>query len=273
MNVVDYYDQYIHAGLFYTLFAIMPLLEMILPLRPHKHPLAFRWVNNLLLGIIDSLILKFLFPIAGITFAVYIHQQGWGLFNTFDVPAVLAISLSILIYDVNKYILHRLYHHFPLLWTFHKIHHSDPDYDFTTSFRFHPLETLIGALNSFVLILMLGMPVLSLIIFEVALITISFFVHTNIKLPAAVEKTLRLGVVTPDMHRIHHSTYEPYTNSNYGIIFPYWDYLARTYTPVASVNQATMTVGLLDCPGKKHLNVFWLLILPFLPKKRQRTKF
>lgn len=272
MDIVDYYEAYIHGGIYYTLLAIMPLLEMVLPLRTNKYPLPVRWLSNILLGIIDGLMLKFLFPIAGIAFAVYVHQQGWGLFNLFDVPAVLAIILSILIYDFSKYILHRLYHHIPLLWAFHKIHHSDPDYDFTTSFRFHPLETLTGAINTFVLILLLGMPVLSLIIFEVALITINFFVHTNIKLPAAVEKTLRLLCVTPDMHRIHHSAHEPHTNSNYSIIFPYWDYLVRTYTPVASVNQATMTVGLLDCQGKKHLNIFWLLLLPFLPNKRQPSK-
>ena len=125
------------------------------------------------------------------------EKQGWGLFNLITVPDGLAIILCLLILDANKYIMHWLYHYVPLFWVFHKIHHSDPDYDFTTSFRFHPLEDLIGAMNTLLIILLLGMPVLSVVIFEVTLITINFFVHTNIKLPVVMEKTLRLLFVTP----------------------------------------------------------------------------
>ncbi len=272
MNVVEYYEQYVHAAVYYSLLALMPLLEMIFPLRTNKHPIAMRWISNFLLGIVNSLILKFLFPVLGIAFAVYVHQQGWGLFNHIEVPYFIAVILSLYILDFNKYIMHWLYHFVPLFWIFHKIHHSDPDYDFTTSFRFHPLESLIGVVNTLAIILLLGMPVLSVIIYEMLTITINFFVHTNIKLPSITEKIMRGLFVTPDMHRIHHSAYESHTNSNYAIIFPYWDYLCKTYTAVQSVDQKNMTVGLSDCKGKEHRNIFWLLILPFIPKSQEPTK-
>jgi sterol desaturase/sphingolipid hydroxylase (fatty acid hydroxylase superfamily) len=272
MSMIEYYEQYVQAGVYYSLFALMPLLEMILPLRTNKHPLLIRWTSNFLLGIVNGLSLRFLFPILGLAFAIYVQQRGWGLFNLFEVPNVIAIILCLLIIDFSKYVLHWIYHYVPLFWAFHKIHHTDPDYDFTTSFRFHPLESIIGAANTLIIILLLGMPVIAVIIYEVLVITINFFVHTNIKLPVLFERLMRGMFITPDMHRIHHSAYEPHTNSNYGIVFPFWDYLAKTYTPVGSVDQENMVVGLLDCQGKKHLNIFWLLILPFVPKKQETTK-
>ncbi len=271
MSFLESYEPYIYNGLYFSMLAIMPLLEILLPLRTNKYPIGMRWLSNFLLGISYSIIERFILPLTAIAFAIYVHNQGWGLFNIVAVPGSIAVVLSILIYDFSKYALHLLYHHVPLFWAFHKIHHSDPDYDFTTSFRFHPLEPFIGALAAFALIFLLGVPVIAIIIYQFLLICVNFFVHTNVKLPKSLEKFLRLFFVTPDMHRIHHSAYEPHTNSNYSIVFPYWDYLGRSYTPVDAVDQENMPIGLLDCQGEKHRNIFWLLALPFIPEKKEQT--
>lgn len=265
MSIVDYYEQFFISSLFYSMLAIMPLLEMIIPLRVNKYSLLMRWTNNFLLGIISGLLPKFLFPLMGVAFAVYIEQKDWGLFNLIHMPSFVSIILSIAILDFSRYLLHILMHHIPIFWSFHKIHHSDPDYDFTTGFRFHPLEALLGTVNTLTMIFLFGMPIISVIIMELLTVAIGFFVHTNIKLPAPLEKTIRFLIVTPNMHRIHHSITESQTNSNYSIVFPYWDYLGKTYTRVESVDQKNMIVGLEDCQGKKCHNFFWLIALPFLP--------
>jgi len=269
MSIVDNYQQYIYTDVYFAVLAAMLFLEIIYPLRNSKHSLLIRWTSNISLGLFGTFLQKFLMPVVAVTFAIYVKQQGWGLFNLVAVPGWIAIILSLLVLDYSRYVIHWLFHYIPLFWSFHKIHHSDPDYDISTSYRFHPLEILLGTVNSLLIILLLGMPVISVIIAELMVVFVNFFSHANIRLPGMPERIIRLIIVTPDMHRIHHAAERIHTDSNYSIVFPWWDYLGRTYTPVGSVDQKEMTVGLDDCQGKKHLNFFWLLAMPFIPARRK----
>lgn len=181
MSIIDNYQQYIYTDVYFTVLAGVLFLEVIYPLRISKHPLLTRWVSNISLGLFGTLLQKFLTPVVALAFAIYVGQQGWGLFNLVAVPGWMAIIFSILILDYSRYVIHWLFHYVPLFWCFHKIHHSDPDYDISTSYRFHPLEILLGTVNSLLIILLLGMPVISVIIAELMVVFVNFFSHANIQ--------------------------------------------------------------------------------------------
>lgn len=272
MDIVAYYETYIYAAVYFSMLAIMALWESCYPLRKHTYPLTHRWFSNFMLGTLTILTERAIFPLLGFGVALYCQQKYLGLFNLIDVPQPMAVLISILFLDFAAYLIHRAMHHIPFFWSFHKVHHSDPDYDFTTSFRFHPLDGLVTTAVSLGAILIIGAPVLSVILIQICAVCVNFFAHGNIPLLPKVEKFIRVFCVTPDMHRIHHSAHMPRTNSNYGIIFPYWDYLGQSFTPSGSVDQKSMPLGLGECQGKKYTHLIWLLSLPFRGRDKQSVE-
>ncbi|MDX1498188.1 MAG: sterol desaturase family protein, partial [Salinisphaeraceae bacterium] len=191
---------------------------------------AGRWLNNLVIVVINTALLRLLFPLVLVAWAVLIQEKGWGLFNWLELPAVIELLIAVLVLDMAIYWQHRLFHQIPLLWRIHRMHHSDVDFDVTTAVRFHPLEILLSMLIKFALVTALGASALAVLIFEILLSSASLFEHANLRIPLKMDRRLRALIVTPDMHRIHHSVFEREHNSNYGFSFSIWDRLFRSYT-------------------------------------------
>lgn len=229
---------------FFGMLLVIALWEIKSPRRQLTQPKAMRWLNNLGLVFLNSLILRLLFPAAAVGVALFAQQQGWGLFNYFQVPLILSAVISVILMDGVIYLQHVMVHAVPLLWRLHRVHHADMDYDVTTGARFHPIEIILSMLIKFATILLLGPPVVGVVIFEVLLNATAMFNHGNLKLPIAVDNVLRLFVVTPDMHRVHHSVEDDETNSNFGFNLPWWDRLFGTYKPQPRAGHEGMTIGI-----------------------------
>jgi sterol desaturase/sphingolipid hydroxylase (fatty acid hydroxylase superfamily) len=199
--------------------------------------------------------------------ATFASRQGWGAFNYFDLPLVITVPVSVMIMDMVIYLQHVMVHAVPALWRLHRVHHADPDIDVTTGSRFHPLEIILSMLIKFAVIAVLGPPVLAVIIFEILLNATAMFNHSNVRLNLAVDRVLRLFVVTPDMHRVHHSVEVDETNSNFGFNLPWWDRLFGTYRAQPRAGHENMVIGIYhyNQPGQ----VSWLhkmLLMPFIGK-------
>jgi sterol desaturase/sphingolipid hydroxylase (fatty acid hydroxylase superfamily) len=195
--------------------------------------------------------------------AVAVQQREWGLFNLVKVPEVLAITLCLLLLDLTIYVQHIVFHRVSWLWRLHRVHHSDLDFDVTTAVRFHPVEIILSMLIKMALVILLGAPPLAVLIFEIVLNLTALFNHGNIFIPVKLDRVLRWGLVTPDMHRVHHSAEPAETNSNFGFNLPWWDYLFRTYCPQPEKGHEEMTVGLDDFRREDKLLLPGLLLLPF----------
>ncbi|HFQ13533.1 MAG TPA: sterol desaturase family protein [Gammaproteobacteria bacterium] len=257
----------IRLGFFLGVFAIMALWEWRAPRRTLTVSRALRWANNLGLVFFNSFILRLLFPAAAVGMAAFAREQGWGLLNYYDVPPVVAIVAAVIAMDFVIYLQHVMVHAVPVLWRLHRVHHADPDYDVTTGARFHPIEIILSMLIKFATILLLGPPVVAVIIFEVLLNAMAMFNHGNVGLPAGLDRLLRLFVVTPDMHRVHHSIEDDEANSNFGFNLSWWDRLFGTYREQPRAGQQGMTIGIRKYRDPKQ--VVWisgLLMLPFRGK-------
>ncbi|WJW76498.1 sterol desaturase family protein [Thiohalobacter sp. IOR34] len=255
----------IRLGFFFGVFAVMALWELIAPRRALSLSKAVRWANNLGLVFLNSFILRLLFPAAAVGMAAFAQEQGWGLLNYHEVPQGLAILASIVAMDFIIYLQHVLVHAVPVLWRLHRVHHADLDYDVTTGARFHPIEIILSMLIKFATIVVLGPPVVAVVIFEVVLNAMAMFNHGNVRLPAAVDRLLRLLVVTPDMHRVHHSVEDDEANSNFGFNLSWWDRLFGTYRDQPRAGHEGMTIGIHKHRDPKR--VTWLpgiLALPFV---------
>ena len=257
----------IRLGFFLGVFAIMALWEWRAPRRTLTVSRALRWAHNLGLVFFNSFILRLLFPAAAVGMAAFAREQGWGLLNYYDVPPVVAIVAAVIAMDFVIYLQHVMVHAVPVLWRLHRVHHADPDYDVTTGARFHPIEIILSMLIKFATILLLGPPVVAVIIFEVLLNAMAMFNHGNVGLPAGLDRLLRLFVVTPDMHRVHHSIEDDEANSNFGFNLSWWDRLFGTYREQPRAGQQGMTIGIRKYRDPKQ--VVWisgLLMLPFRGK-------
>jgi sterol desaturase/sphingolipid hydroxylase (fatty acid hydroxylase superfamily) len=195
----------IRLGFFIGVFAIVALWELAAPRRVLTVSKALRWSSNLGLVVLNTVLLRLLFPLAAVGVAAFASENGWGLLNHFQVPIVIAVPLAVIAMDFVIWLQHVMVHAVPLLWRLHRVHHADLDYDLTTGARFHPLEIILSMLIKFATIVVLGPPVVAVVIFEVMLNATAMFNHGNICLPAAVDRALRWVLVTPDMHRVHHS--------------------------------------------------------------------
>lgn len=261
------HEVQIRLGFFFGIFAIMAVWELVSPRRPLRISKAVRWGNNLGLVFLNSLLLRLLFPAAAVGVAAFAQIQGWGLFNYYQINVALAAIISVIILDAVIYLQHVMVHAVPMLWRLHRVHHADLDYDVTTGARFHPLEIILSMLIKFATILLLGPPVVAVVIFEVLLNATAMFNHGNVKLPTSVDRILRWFVVTPDMHRVHHSVEDDEANSNFGFNLPWWDRLFGTYRNQPRAGHQGMTIGIHKYRDPKQ--VAWLpgiLMFPFRGK-------
>jgi sterol desaturase/sphingolipid hydroxylase (fatty acid hydroxylase superfamily) len=257
----------IRLAFFFGVFAVMALWEVIAPKRALTVSKLVRWVNNLGLVFLNSLILRLLFPAAAVGAAAFASEQGWGLFNYYPVAGWVAIVVSLIAMDFVIYLQHVLVHAVPALWRLHRVHHADLDYDVTTGARFHPVEILLSMLIKFATILVLGPPLIAVVIFEVVLNATAMFNHANVSLPRGLDRVLRWFVVTPDMHRVHHSVEDDEANSNFGFNLPWWDRLFGTYRDQPRAGHRGMTIGIHGYRSTKQ--AAWLpgmLALPFVGK-------
>lgn len=270
MNINEFIlenEVYVRLAFFLSVFVVIALWETISPRRVLKISKRIRWVNNLILVSFNTLILRIIFPTAAIGVAAYVGEQGSGLLNYYDVPYTLALILSVVALDFVIYLQHVLVHAVPLLWRLHRVHHADLDYDLTTGARFHPLEIILSMLIKFAAIAVLGPPVMAVVIFEVLLNATAMFNHGNLHLPKGLDRVLRLMVVTPDMHRVHHSVEDNEANSNFGFNLSVWDRLFGTYIAQPRAGHVGMTIGIHDYRDPKQVNQLpGMLALPFVGK-------
>ncbi|MCX7684384.1 MAG: sterol desaturase family protein [Acetobacteraceae bacterium] len=229
---------------FLGVFALMAALEAWLPRRARRLPRLSRWPSNIGIVIVDTLLVRLLFPTAAVGVALAVEARGGGLLNWLGAPAWVSVPVAVVLLDLAVYVQHVLFHAVPALWRVHRVHHADTDIDVTTGLRFHPLEILLSMLIKSAVIAVLGAPALAVLAFEVLLNATSMFNHANLRLPARLDALLRRVLVTPDMHRVHHSAAEPETNSNYGFNLALWDRLFGTYRAGPAAGHEGMTIGL-----------------------------
>jgi sterol desaturase/sphingolipid hydroxylase (fatty acid hydroxylase superfamily) len=266
-QILHNHEVLFRLGAFVVVLVLMLLWEA---LNPRRQPLLgwSRRLNNLALVGLDVLLVRLLLPIATVTVAEISVARGWGLFNIIDTGFWISFILSLLLMDLVIYGQHVITHHIPILWRIHRVHHTDLDFDVTTALRFHPFEIILSMLLKFFFIALFGAPVVAVIVFEIILNISSMFNHSNIQIPASIDRLLRWFIVTPDMHRVHHSVIKVETNSNYGFNIPWWDYIFRTYRPQPSAGQIKMRIGLNEFQGDKVVFLHWLLLQPFVSVKK-----
>lgn len=252
----------IRLTVFLGILVAMVLWELAAPRRRQEIPRVLRWSNNLGLVVLDTLILRMTFPILAVGLAVIGAERGWGLFNTIDAPGWLAIVVSMLLLDLAIYLQHVLFHAVPGLWRLHRMHHADLEFDATTGLRFHPVEIVMSMAIKLAVVAALGPPAVAVLIFEVLLNGTALFNHANIDLPRRVDRWLRLIVVTPDMHRVHHSIDPRETNSNYGFNLPWWDRLLGTYVAQPAKGHDGMEIGIEQFRTRRDLWLDRMLVQP-----------
>jgi len=248
---------------FLGIFLLCAGLEALFPRRSRVQKRGARWFTNIGLTIIDSLALRLLGPLIAVSVVLWAQARSIGLFNLTDWPLWLEFALAFALLDLAIYFQHIATHKIPLLWRLHRVHHADRDLDATSGVRFHPVEIMLSMLYKSVLVLLIGPSLIALIVFEIALNGSALFNHANLKLPLWLDKGLRLFIVTPDYHRVHHSIIPAETDSNYGFCFSVWDRLFRTYTPQPQAGHRDMTIGLPYYQSEKPANLLWSLLLPF----------
>jgi sterol desaturase/sphingolipid hydroxylase (fatty acid hydroxylase superfamily) len=242
-------------------FALMAAWELAAPARERRLARAPRWFANLGLAVLNTLIVRLLLPVSTLAAAALAAEEGWGLFNRLALPAWAAVAAAVVLLDLVIYLQHVLFHAVPALMRLHAVHHADPDFDVTTGIRFHPLEILLSVLLRLAAVAALGAPVLAVLVFEVLLNASAMFNHSNVSLPAWLEPWVRGVLVTPDMHRVHHSVVEAERNSNYGFCLSVWDRLLGTYRAEPA---GELDIGLADWRDPKATATLpGVLALPF----------
>ncbi len=257
------HEAAIRIGFFLGVFALLALWELLSPRRRPIMGRGIRWFSNLGIVVIDTLLLRFTFPLVAVGMAVLAEEWGWGLFNRFDAPYWLSLVISFVVLDFVIYLQHVMFHAVPLFWRLHMVHHADLDFDVTTGLRFHPFEILLSMGIKLATVVVLGPPALAVLIFEVVLNATSMFNHSNVRIPLKLDRVLRWLVVTPDMHRVHHSVEVNESNSNFGFNLPWWDRLCGTYTDQPAAGHEGMTIGLTQFRDASLQRLHRLLALPF----------
>ncbi len=260
-------EKVIRMGFFFGILAVMALWELLAPRRTLTVSKTVRWVNNLGLVFFNSFLLRLIFPAAAVGMAAFASSQGWGIFNYYETPFWLAAVVSVIAMDFIIYLQHVMVHAVPALWRLHRMHHADLDFDVTTGARFHPIEIIISMLIKFATIVVLGPPVVAVVIFEVLLNATAMFNHGNVRLPLGLDQVLRWIVVTPDMHRVHHSVEDDEANSNFGFNLPWWDRLFGTYRDQPRGGHEGMKIGIRKYREPKEVSWFpGMMLLPFKGK-------
>jgi sterol desaturase/sphingolipid hydroxylase (fatty acid hydroxylase superfamily) len=255
---------------FMTILVIIAIWEIIAPRRTLTISKVYRWINNLGLVFINNLVLKFIFPITTTAVALWAANNGLGLINYWQISGWWIIALSIIALDFIIYLQHVMFHAVPILWKLHQVHHADLDFDVTTGTRFHTLEIILSMLIKLAAIVLFGIPAVAVVMFEILLNATAMFNHSNISLPLKIDVILRYWLVTPDMHRVHHSVLPSETNSNFGFNLPWWDRLCGTYQAQPKFGHLEMTIGLSYFRDIKTTQ--WLKSMLVMPFNLQKYK-
>jgi len=275
MNWVMGHEPAVRLGMFLSVFVVMAMLELMVPRRQLRAAKGGRWFANLGIMVLGALVVRVIFPTAAVGMALVATDRGWGLLNNLELGSTVSVIAAVFILDLVIYFQHVMFHAVPALWRLHMVHHADNDFDVTTGLRFHPMEIVLSMLIKLAAVAVLGPPAVAVIIFEVVLNATAVFNHGNIRLPAAADRVLRWIVVTPDMHRVHHSVKALETNSNFGFNLPWWDRLLGTYRAQPDEGHEAMTIGLSQFQGTSPQGLLWLLALPFTgrgPGERKITQ-
>lgn len=258
------HEPAIRLGFFFAVFVFVGLWETVALRRTLATSKAMRWASNLGLVVLNTLLLRLVFPLAAAGIAAFGVANGWGLLNHFQVPFWMAVPIGVIAMDFVIWLQHVMVHAVPALWRLHRVHHADLDCDVTTGARFHPIEIALSMLIKFATISVLGPPVLAVVIFEVLLNATAVFNHGNVRLPAGIDRVLRWFLVTPDMHRVHHSVEDDETNSNFGFNLPWWDRLFGTYRAQPRAGHPMMTIGIHGHRDPREVaRLDGMLMLPF----------
>lgn len=256
-------DVVVRLSIFLVVFAVFAVWGLLAPRRKRLYSMSVRWLNNLSIGLINVVVTRVFVPITLVFVAASAESSNIGLLNQVELPITLSIVIAFLLLDLAIYIQHLVFHKVHFLWRLHRMHHADLDFDVTTGIRFHPIEIVISLGIKMLVVLVIGAPYMAVLIFEVILNATSLFNHANIRIPKSIDKILRVFVVTPDMHRVHHSAVPTETNSNFGFNLPWWDYLFKTYCAQPKAGHENMTIGLEYFRSPSELRLDRLLLQPF----------
>jgi len=251
---------------FVGIFTLVVIGERMSPRRSMTTSKKVRWISNLGITFLNPLVVHLVLPILAVDMALKAQEGGWGLLNNVGLPFWLKLVIGIIVLDLVIYLQHVMFHAIPILWRLHMMHHADLDYDLTTGLRFHPIEIMLSMVIKLSVVAALGPPAAAVLIFEIILNGMAMFNHGNIRIPLGLDRILRYFVVTPDMHRVHHSVIIRETNSNYGFNLSWWDRLFGTYCAQPTKGHEGMTIGLSQFRDSKRLTLPWLLVLPFIGK-------
>ncbi|TVR95513.1 MAG: sterol desaturase family protein [Rhodospirillales bacterium] len=257
------HEAAVRLAAFATVLGLMAVWEAARPRRVRLVTRRVRWTANLGIVALDAMVVRLVFPVAAVGMALIAAEQGWGLFNAVGVPFWAAALLSMVLLDLAIWAQHLVFHKVPWLWRLHRMHHTDLDFDVTTGLRFHPLEIVLSMAIKMAVIVALGAPAAAVVAFEVILNGLALFNHANVRLPAGIDAVLRRVIVTPDMHRVHHSVHRDETDSNYGFNLSVWDRLFGTYRAQPRDGHTGMTIGLDIFRSRRDLTLFRLLVQPF----------
>ncbi len=255
-------EPLIRIAFFLGVLVVMAAWEVAAPRRRRDIPRLLRWANNLGVVVIDTILVRLAFPFLAVGLALLAEQRGWGLFNLFEAPAWIVFVVSLLALDLVIYLQHVMFHAVPALWRLHRMHHADLELDVTTGLRFHPVEILLSMGIKLAAVVVLGPPAVAVLVFEVLLNATAMFNHGNVRIPLGLDRALRWIVVTPDMHRVHHSIHPNETNSNFGFNMPWWDRLLGTYRAQPRAGHEGMTIGIEQFRTSRDLWLDRMLIQP-----------
>ena len=256
-------EPWIRLLMFGGVLAVMAFWEVLAPRRIQSTGRSTRWPSNLGIVALDTILVRLLIPITAVGLALLVEARGIGLLNWLAVPGWLAVVIAVVVLDLAIYLQHVIFHHVPVLWRLHRMHHADVEIDVTTGLRFHPVEIILSMLIKLAVVAAIGAPALSVLVFEVLLNATSMFNHSNVRLPTRLDAALRWLVVTPDMHRVHHSAIRRETDSNFGFNLPWWDRLFGTYRAQPEAGHTAMIIGLEQFRDPCELRLDRMLSQPF----------
>jgi sterol desaturase/sphingolipid hydroxylase (fatty acid hydroxylase superfamily) len=263
MEQLPFSESMIRLGCFAGILAIMAVWELVAPRRQQDADRRMRWPSNLGIVVLDTLFVRLLFPVSAVGLAMVAAERGWGLLNILQVPAWLAVPLAVIALDLAIYAQHVVFHAVPILWRLHRMHHADLALDVTSGGRFHPIEIALSMLFKLAVVSVVGAPAVTVLIFEVVLNATSMFNHANASMPRGVDCVLRWIVVTPDMHRVHHSIVATETNSNFGFNLPWWDLMFGTYRAQPQAGHDGMTIGIAQFRDRSEQRLDRMITQPF----------
>lgn len=258
------YEPALRTGIFLLVLSAMLVWEVLAARRLERIPRSSRWPGNFAAVVLGAITVRVVFPLTAAGLALMASDRGWGFLNQAEIPLYIAIPLSVLVLDIAVYFQHRMFHALPWLWRLHRMHHADLEFDASTGLRFHPIEVLLSMALKMLIVLLIGAPALAVLVFETLLSTTSLFNHGNVRLSHKLDQWLRFILVTPDMHRVHHSIIKRETDSNFGFCISWWDRWFRTYIDQPEKGHLDMKIGIENFRTENDLGLGQMLIQPFL---------